>query len=92
MVHEQIQAEKELTQNNGRFTFLQIFKGSNRRRTIAAVTGVCSQPLAGAPLLFSYSTYYFSIVGLQDPFLVTVSQMCPIYEPVSLADILFSRL
>ncbi|KAE8538162.1 hypothetical protein D1P53_005500 [Cryptococcus gattii VGV] len=72
VILEQIEAERLLTQSNGKSSFFEIFKGSNLRRTIAAAAGTCSQPLAGAPLLFSYSTYYFSIVGLQDPFLVTV--------------------
>lgn len=61
-----------ITEANDKASFFEIFKGSNLRRTIAAVVGTCSQPLAGAPLLFSYSTYYFSIVGLENPFLVTV--------------------
>jgi SP family general alpha glucoside:H+ symporter-like MFS transporter len=72
VIKEQMDAEEALTRSNGKSSFFEIFRGSNLRRTIAAVVGTCSQPLAGAPLLFSYSTYYFSIVGIQDPFLVTV--------------------
>jgi SP family general alpha glucoside:H+ symporter-like MFS transporter len=72
VIKEQIDAERALMQKHGKASFFEIFKGANLRRTIAAIVGICAQPLAGAPLLFSYSTYYFSIAGLEDPFLVTV--------------------
>ncbi|WVW79024.1 hypothetical protein I302_100987 [Kwoniella bestiolae CBS 10118] len=72
VIKQAIEAERAITQSGGKSSFFEIFKGSNLRRTIAGVIGACSQPLAGAPLLFSYSTYYFSIVGVKDPFLVTV--------------------
>jgi len=73
VVVEQIAAEQAILHQDGkRASIFEIFQGSNLRRTIAGVVGACSQPLAGAPLLFSYSTYFFSIVGLSDPFLVTV--------------------
>ena len=72
VIKEQIEAEKEEMKKLGKNSYLEIFRGANRRRTIAAVVGITSQPLAGAPLLFSYSTYYFSVAGLQNPFLVTV--------------------
>ena len=73
VIVEQIAAEQAILCRDGnRPSFFEIFQGSNLRRTIAGIAGACSQPLAGAPLLFSYSTYFFSIVGLSDPFLVTV--------------------
>lgn len=73
MIVEQMKAEQAMFNGDGkRATFFEIFQGSNLKRTIAACIGVASQPLAGAALLFSYSTYFFSIVGLSDPFLVTV--------------------
>jgi SP family general alpha glucoside:H+ symporter-like MFS transporter len=72
VILEQMEAERAITQAGGKSSFFEIFQGANLRRTIAGVVGAASQPLAGAPLLFSYSTYYFSIVGVKDPFLVTV--------------------
>ncbi|KAK1927060.1 hypothetical protein DB88DRAFT_514651 [Papiliotrema laurentii] len=76
VILEQMEAERAITQAGGKSSFFEIFQGANLRRTIAGVVGAASQPLAGAPLLFSYSTYYFSIVGVKDPFLVTVIVGC----------------
>jgi len=73
VITEQIAAEQAMLYQDGKKpSMFEIFQGPNLRRTIAAVVGCCSQPLAGAPLLFSYATYFFSIVGISDPFLVTV--------------------
>lgn len=72
VVKEQIDAEIAFTKATAGGSYAEIFKGPNLRRTIAAVVGISLQPLAGAPLLFSYSTYYFSVAGIEDPFLTTV--------------------
>jgi len=31
-----------------------------------------TQPFAGAPIVFGYSTYFFQVAGLDNPFLVTI--------------------
>lgn len=71
VVRHGIEAEQEL---NGRGTsrFFEIFQGLNWRRTLAGCVGICSQWAAGAPIVFSYSTYFFAVAGLENPFLVTI--------------------
>ncbi|KAJ1324624.1 MFS transporter SP family general alpha glucoside:H+ symporter [Microdochium nivale] len=70
VIQHGIAAEQELSGNSS--SFLEIFKGLNRKRTLAGCLGICSQWAAGAPIVFSYSTYFFAVAGLQDPFLVTI--------------------
>ena len=51
-----IQAELEAAKALGKGSFLEIFRGTNWRRTLAGCVGICSQWSAGAPIVFSYST------------------------------------
>lgn len=70
VIQHGIAAEQEFSGNSS--SFLEIFKGLNGKRTLAGCLGICSQWAAGAPIVFSYSTYFFAVAGLQDPFLVTI--------------------
>ncbi|KXJ90287.1 general substrate transporter [Microdochium bolleyi] len=71
VIQHGILAEQEFSSNN-QSSFFEIFQGLNWRRTLAGCIGICSQWAAGAPIVFSYSTYFFAVAGLQDPFLVTI--------------------
>lgn len=71
VVQHGILAEQELNQH-GKSKFFEIFQGLNWRRTLAGCVGICSQWAAGAPIVFSYSTYFFAVAGLENPFLVTI--------------------
>lgn len=51
-----IEAEKEFSNASKHASFLEIFQGTNWRRTLAGAVGICSQWSAGAPIVFSYST------------------------------------
>ncbi|KAH7029489.1 general substrate transporter [Microdochium trichocladiopsis] len=70
VIQHGILAEQEF--NGTESSFLEIFRGLNWRRTLAGCLGICSQWAAGAPIVFSYSTYFFAVAGLEDPFLVTI--------------------
>ncbi|KAK4565888.1 hypothetical protein LTR86_003737 [Recurvomyces mirabilis] len=71
VVQHGIQAELEFS-NASNTSFLDIFRGVNWRRTLAGCVGICSQWSAGAPIVFSYSTYFFKVAGIADPFIVTI--------------------
>ncbi|WRT69060.1 uncharacterized protein IL334_006043 [Kwoniella shivajii] len=71
VVQEGIEVERKLFHSNGA-SFFDIFRGNNWRRTLAGSVGICSQWAAGAPIVFSYSTYFFTVAGLDNPFLVSI--------------------
>ncbi|KAK3679732.1 hypothetical protein LTR78_000108 [Recurvomyces mirabilis] len=71
VVQHGIQAELEFSHASNT-SFLDIFRGVNWRRTLAGCVGICSQWSAGAPIVFSYSTYFFKVAGIADPFIVTI--------------------
>ncbi|WVQ67599.1 uncharacterized protein L199_005802 [Kwoniella botswanensis] len=72
VVQEGIEEERRIMAEGGKASFLDIFRGTNWRRTLAGCVGICSQWAAGAPIVFSYSTYFFTVAGLDNPFLVSI--------------------
>ncbi|EGP90105.1 unnamed protein product [Zymoseptoria tritici ST99CH_1A5] len=72
VIEHGIEAEKALILASQESSFLDIFRGNNWRRTVAGAVGICTQWAAGAPIVFSYSTYFFKVAGMKDPFLVTI--------------------
>ncbi|THY28640.1 MFS general substrate transporter [Aureobasidium pullulans] len=72
VIQHGIDAELELASASRSSSFFEIFNKQNWRRTLAGCLGICSQWAAGAPIVFSYSTYFFKVAGLADPFLVTI--------------------
>ncbi|KAH7356508.1 general substrate transporter [Rhexocercosporidium sp. MPI-PUGE-AT-0058] len=67
--HEKAQLEDEPK-------FVHIFKGLNLKRTLTVMILAISQQLAGLAIISTYSTYFFSLAGLKDPFLGTVILSC----------------
>ncbi|CAH0004304.1 unnamed protein product [Clonostachys byssicola] len=52
--------------------FLHVFKGVNLKRTLTVMLlSVCSQ-FGGLSVVLSYSTYFFDLAGVSDPFLGTL--------------------
>ncbi|KAL3965649.1 hypothetical protein ACCO45_002653 [Purpureocillium lilacinum] len=72
VIQHGIQAEREFSQSAKTSSFMEIFNRHNWRRTLAGCMGICSQWTAGAPIVFAYSTYFFKVAGIKDPFLVTI--------------------
>jgi hypothetical protein len=56
VIEHGIEAEKALILATQESSFLDIFRGTNWRRTLAGAVGICTQWAAGAPIVFSYST------------------------------------
>ncbi|KAH8819233.1 hypothetical protein F5884DRAFT_743652 [Xylogone sp. PMI_703] len=69
-----IEHERELLQDGP--TYVHIFKGLNLKRTLTVMILAVSQQLAGLAIISTYSTYFFSLAGLADPFLGTVILSC----------------
>ncbi|KAK6371393.1 hypothetical protein LTS17_009124 [Exophiala oligosperma] len=55
---------------------IHVFKGLNLKRTLTVMVLGISQQLAGLAIISTYSTYFFSLAGLEDPFLATVILSC----------------
>jgi SP family sugar:H+ symporter-like MFS transporter len=45
-----------------------------RRKLIATAGILISQQISGVQFIFSYTTTFFTLVGLDDTFIITVSQ------------------
>ncbi|KAH8881094.1 MFS general substrate transporter [Thozetella sp. PMI_491] len=56
--------------------YIHVFKGLNLRRTLTVMILAVSQQLAGLAIISTYSTYFFSLAGLADPFLGSVILSC----------------
>ena len=61
--------------------WLEIFRGVNWKRTLAGAVGLSSQWAAGAPIVFNYSTLFFQLAGLDNPFLVSI--ITSVFNPES---------
>ncbi|KAH7412937.1 general substrate transporter [Cadophora sp. MPI-SDFR-AT-0126] len=59
-------------QNQRSTTYIDCFRGTDRRRTIIAMGLMTCQNFGGRDFLFSYGTYFFSVAGVSDPFLISV--------------------
>ncbi|KAH8724376.1 general substrate transporter [Phaeosphaeriaceae sp. PMI808] len=70
IIERTIEHEKNVLQEAPKF--IHIFKGLNLKRTLTVGVAAISQQLGGLAIIFTYSTYFFSLAGLADPFLGTV--------------------
>ncbi|RAO72321.1 uncharacterized protein BHQ10_008333 [Talaromyces amestolkiae] len=69
-----IEHERSMLQDEPKY--IDIFKGLNLKRTLTVMLLAVSQQLAGLAIISTYSTYFFSLAGLADPFLGTVIISC----------------
>ncbi|RSH90257.1 hypothetical protein EHS25_001591 [Saitozyma podzolica] len=64
--------EQQLAEEQKREKWWNIFRGVNGFRTIVSMWALLAQQFLGLGLFYSYSSYFFSSTGLEDPFLITV--------------------
>lgn len=64
-----VEFEKEHQKNT---TYLDCFRGTDLRRTLIAMGLMTCQNFGGRDFLFSYGTYFFSVAGVKNPFLISV--------------------
>ncbi|ATY58282.1 MFS alpha-glucoside transporter [Cordyceps militaris] len=76
VIQHGIEVERRINHLREGVTFCDLFRGVNWKRTVAGAGGIMAQPLSGAPIVFTYSTYFFQVAHLDDPFLVTVVTGC----------------
>jgi MFS transporter, SP family, sugar:H+ symporter len=53
-------------------SYLDCFKGNDRRRTLIAIMMMVGQQFMGVAFLAGYMTYFFALVGFTDAFIVSV--------------------
>jgi sugar porter (SP) family MFS transporter len=53
-------------------SYLDCFRGVDLRRTLIAIGLMTCQNFGGRDFLFSYGTYFFSVAGVHEPFLISV--------------------
>jgi len=80
-----IEAERAISHSGKGASITDIFRGNNLKRTLAGSVGILSQPLGGAPIIFTYSTYFFQTAGFKNPFLVTVITFLVLIIAISVA-------
>ena len=71
---EATQAERE--HSKGSIMLLEMFQGTNRRRTALTLCLVVSLSATGNLLLVVYGTYFFALAGTSKPFAETVGMNC----------------
>lgn len=68
-----IEQEKELASST---SALDMFKGTDRRRTILAAGAIASHAASGVWFTISYSTFFYQQAGISKPFQATIMQNC----------------
>ncbi|BEJ17722.1 hypothetical protein CspHIS471_0611230 [Cutaneotrichosporon sp. HIS471] len=79
-----------LAENKPRFR--DVFKGVNLRRTLTVMIVAVCQQFAGLAIISTYNTYFFSLVGMEDPFLATLILSCVALLAVTLWALSADRL
>lgn len=74
LLHYENEKSKEMTQALGTSDWRAFFRPVNIKRTIASALPFTFQNVCGVPLMFGYTTYFFSMAGVDDPFLATLIQ------------------
>ncbi|KAH8898754.1 general substrate transporter [Thozetella sp. PMI_491] len=73
IVLKEIEDGKVLAHNEKSVSVLDCFRGTNLRRTIVSLVPFNNQLWDGAPVLFSYTSYFFQQAGIAQPFIATVA-------------------
>ncbi|RSM14737.1 hypothetical protein BHE90_014669 [Fusarium euwallaceae] len=66
-----IEHERAVTQTGEVAKWWEVFRGTDRLRTIISFWAPLSQQFIGLQVFFTYGTYFFQQAGIQDPFKVT---------------------
>lgn len=72
-IKESWQVEEELAKSS---TILDMFRGTDLRRTLLSVAAVCFQASSGGMFLIMYGTYFFEMSGSTQPFQDSVIVSC----------------
>lgn len=76
---------REQVEQNKKAVFFEMWRGTNRRRTLLCIAVVCFHAGNGSSWVNIYTTYYLEIAGVQNPFGYSVMITC-----MGLIGVLFS--
>jgi sugar porter (SP) family MFS transporter len=74
IIERTIEHERTMLDHAPRYR--DVFKGLNLRRTLTVMILAVCQQFAGLTIISTYSTYFFSLAGLADPFLGSLILSC----------------
>ena len=64
---------RALTEASTKYSYLALFKGVNRRRLLISFGPFAWQQWSGVPVIFGYTSYFFQLAGLKNPFSGTLA-------------------
>ncbi|KAJ0424998.1 general substrate transporter [Aspergillus carlsbadensis] len=70
-IHETLEHERQ-SRDADSVSYLECFRGTNLRRTLLACLPVVMQILTGYPLCSNYLSYFLTLAGLSNAFLITL--------------------
>ncbi|ORY89818.1 and other transporter-domain-containing protein [Leucosporidium creatinivorum] len=70
---QEVEDGKQLAVLAKGISFIDLFRGTNLRRTWISFAPFAWQQLIGIPVVFGYTSYFFQLAGLKNPFLGTVA-------------------
>lgn len=68
IIAKTIDHERETIKRNKASGWTDLFKGTNGKRTFAAMVIASSLQLGGFPILYTYATYTYALAGFKNPF------------------------
>jgi hypothetical protein len=68
ILEQEIAEGNALLNASSKYSYLALFKGVNRRRLLISFAPFAWQQWSGVPVIFGYSSYFFQIAGLANPF------------------------
>jgi hypothetical protein len=70
---QEVEEGKRLAAEGKSISITTLFRGTNLRRTLISFGPFAWQTWLGSPIIFGYTSYYFQLAGLTQPFLGTVA-------------------
>ncbi|WVW83142.1 hypothetical protein I302_105160 [Kwoniella bestiolae CBS 10118] len=68
VIEHDIKVSEDITRSYSDNDWKALFKWGNFKRCLVASLPFAAQQFAGVPYIFNYTTYFFQIAGLEDPF------------------------
>lgn len=73
VIADEVERTDALQQKQAAVAWVEVFKGTNARRTYISFLPLATQQLVGSALIFSYLSYLFGLAGVENPFLVSIA-------------------
>jgi MFS family permease len=90
VLRAEVRASEAITASYSDNDWRALFRWGNFKRCIAAALPFAAQQFAGVPYIYNYTTYFFQLAGVEDPFLantiLNVIYVCSIVASFFLVD------